>query len=229
METIKQWFESAGSYRDGVELLIRFSKNKTLQGYLNRRVDMPKLRYELGKIIGRGVAPTALAKPQIESSAESDLTEHPEFKVAPSERITYENLPEELKPCFEQATEAYRNGRRCHYLLKDVALDDQRKGLRMELLKWIDQSRQSWEILEHWKVTGEIFAPKITTSDKVINLSGAATQLTRHLEKLDNATDPLIAEQIIPLVLDLIKVITENGRTISAKTKARLQKHNIEI
>lgn len=228
MEVIKKWLESSGSYHDGVALIGKFSKNKILYGYLNRRVDMPKLRYELGKIAGKGATQATLIKPLAESPAE-DLVVDPEFKVEPSGRITYEDLPSELRPCFESATEAYRNGRRCHYLLKDADTDGKRKGLRTELLKWIDQSRKSWQILDNWKETGEMPAAAKSEDKKIVNLSSAATSLTRQLEKLDKATSEDAIAQITPVVKSLVKTITENGRTISAKTKERLLKHNIEI
>lgn len=203
MEDIKNWLETSGSYVDGLELAKAHLRNRNIIRHFEHNQDYDRLRYELQKLV-----PVVVQAVTIE----------PLDKPSSVLRFDYEALPEELKPYYDRAANAYQVARKWHYAMKDAKSDERRKECRGELLAAIGERSACWMVLDNWKATGEL--PRVEKK----SLQALASLFSREMAKLvKKPTDETLKTQIVELAIKM----REQGRVFAPKTLAKLAKHNI--
>lgn len=214
MDEIKEYLTTSTSYDQGVNLLKKYSRNRAMIMALSRRENSAKLRYELSKLL-----PMPLVIRGKESLVAVDLGKDPKRK------IIYAELPDQLKPIYDKAAQAYHNARKHHYAMKSAKSDAARSAARKAILEYVGENKACWGILNGWLATGEL--PKAQEESK--SLSSLATSLTRTLEKLDKETSPGSIEELKAKCAQLVSSLTSAGRILSQKTIDRLTTHNIDV
>lgn len=203
MEDIKKWLETSGSYVDGLELAKTYLRNRNIIRHFEHNQDYDRLRYELQKLVPLVVQAVAI---------------EPQYKPSSVLRFDYETLPEELKPYYDRAANAYQMARKWHYAMKEATSDERRKECRREVLAAIDERSACWTVLDNWKTTGEL--PRVEKK----SLQALASLFSREMAKLNKEpTDETLKTQIVELAIKMQK----QGRVLAPKTLAKLAQHNI--
>lgn len=237
MKDIKEWLERGGDYRDGLSLFILHSRSKPKKSYLQRKEDMPKLRYELSKIVGEDREPPRLLIIEAATSSDrrgpvasnlpmtpSDPSRSPikpdeQLRMIGRGQIIYATMPDPVKNIYALACEEYRLMRSLHEKMKLVCSDTDRAALRLELDTLDTSHHQKWALIDAWHTTGVVPSCDTLNASAAAadeqptpkELNAARTSLSRNLALLSKATDPPRVEELTAKISQAVAVVTAAG------------------
>ncbi|MDR1984089.1 MAG: hypothetical protein LBQ28_04630 [Prevotellaceae bacterium] len=178
MNDIKKWLESeTPDYYAGISLLSKYSKNKAILHYLNRKVVMSKLRYELDKIASGSKSIVKKQTIVLDEKHPPKIDQQPKAERAIIDiegKIKYEDLPDNLKILYDKNTEKYKILRGAHAEMKAVKGKTKRQKLRKQIAELDDAIAKNWDIIDKWVAEG-----KASEDDNIdITLEGENADLT---------------------------------------------------
>ena len=159
---IEAWLKSKDKDFDaGFELFVRFSHNRALAMQLARKRPLSKLEYELQKVVQRGwlkesrvwpIGPVVKAgnRNQEHTETETQVEKAGKKLVVTDEKISYDDLPEDMKKLYDENRETYKLMRAVHEKMKLAKKDQERAKLRAELVAMDDKIAGNWEVLDKW-------------------------------------------------------------------------------
>lgn len=174
MVKIKDWLEGDKNYNEGLLLLMKHSRNRTLLSNLGKRQRPGKLENELRRISGisKAVAPIAPVKEEkSKGAAKKDAPSRVHVRGGKHE-VDLDNLPKDLKAKWHQNQDAYKEIRSLHEKLKLMlkAKDEDRAPLTQRISELDALVRNNWEAIDAF-VPGEEKeeAPLVPIEHKRIN------------------------------------------------------------
>jgi len=167
---IQSWLDSKDQDFDiGFNLFVRFSHNRSLALFLQRKRKHSKLVYEMQKIVQRQsiieapVMPikpikNAVAKADPKKLENIDISKDPgqrvealgRLRVLVDEKINYDDLPEDMKTLYDETRDRYKRMRAVHEQMKIAKTDDARHQARKSLVYLDDKITEGWKLLDNW-------------------------------------------------------------------------------
>lgn len=207
MEEIKNWLESEEKdFDQGYQLLAKVFKNQSILHYLQRKRDQAKLEYELSKLVPptveKAVEPGLSLNhvTDMKVSTEKVAKHDGKLKIVQSGQINYDELPEALKPIYDNTISKYKEMRSVHEKMKLANSDEQRAELRKTLDELDNEIESGWVVINAWIKTGEL--PKVKKTGRTIDfkaVNAARTYISRAIEKAETTT----GKKLEKLVADL--------------------------
>ena len=158
MVKIKDWLEGDKDYNEGLLLLMKVSRNRTLLSNLGKRKRPGKLENELRRISGinKPVEPTAPVKPEAPKDAAKKDDPSRVHVRGHKHEVDLDKLPKDLKQKWHQNQDAYKEIRSLHEKLKLMlkATDQDRAPLTMRISELDMLVRKNWEAIDAF-VPGE--------------------------------------------------------------------------
>lgn len=139
-----EWLEGPGDYEQGRALFEKYSRKKPLIQLFRRKHKPEVLHYNLEKLIGQ-VEVKNIPKEEI-------ITTKPGTRrlVVMDNRVRLEELPDHLRPLYEQNRTLYKQMRALHEKMKLATTDQDRARFRKEIAEYDDAITQNWEKLDSW-------------------------------------------------------------------------------
>lgn len=225
MKEIKEWLQESNDYTIGLALFVKHSRNRAKIGYLQRKCDPTKLRYELERLLefsNLHEAPpvpqtlAAQAQPAQNPAPDDEPTKpHERLQLIGGGKIVYANLPPVLQGIYHQACEEHSLIRSLHEKMKLVGTDSMRAELRAQLDKLDDSSKEKFAIIDHWVATGELpdnyltdptdNDPKAAPSPKELN--AARTSISRNLQLISKDVDDARRTELLERLRSAVAVV----------------------
>lgn len=241
LKPVKDWLDSKErDYEAGLVLFAKFSRNRVLLARLSRKgKEWPsKLKYELNKILvingGNPSAVSFLHDP--DAKIEKTIPKGEEIDVAKwvIERggniVKPEQLPENLKKLWLDATDKYKKLRSLHEKMKLIgkdATDEQREPIAEEMRTLDDAIRANWDKIDAWDgkpAEPKQEKPKGDAKSDVKAVNAASTYISRNKAKLN---DPKTKEKYLPKIQERVNTVIAGGVEIAAKTVTELTAHGV--
>jgi hypothetical protein len=209
MEEIKIWLESEEKdFDQGYKLLAKVLKNQSILHYLQRKRDQVKLVYELSKLVPfvvvtpteEEVAELLSNNAEVSNAAELIKKQDAKLKIVQSGQINYDELPEALKPVYDNTISKYKEMRSVHEKMKLATSDEQRAELRKTLDELDIEIESGWVVINAWSKSGKL--PETGKKGKAIDfkaVNAARTYVSRAIEKAETTT----GKKLEKLVADL--------------------------
>lgn len=145
------------SFDDGLKLFSKYSRNVCLQRWLFRKGEskMSKLIYELEKLSGyenlkvNKAVHAEMPKNVKNSVSDKVLTDNKETQFR---SVKFEDLPEELKPVYNNIRVAYKFRRSYHEKLKlSIGDVEKAKKLAKNITTCDDVIKKGWKVIDNFK------------------------------------------------------------------------------
>ena len=223
--------EDERDYTEGFNLFCKYSRNQAVQNYLARKTDREKLFYKLRQLLEQSdVVASRVPKtsPILRATNQVvEVVEENRLKAVSKGRINPEDLPEELKPLYDEVSENYKKMRSMHEKMKLAKKDKDRAALRKEIVNLDDSIKAGWEVLDAWVLTGELPAEpeKKEVDPKTVN--AARKYLSTNLPKLDTLEGEA-KEELRLKILDRYSLLVQAGNNFDEATLSILEKHAIK-
>jgi len=177
-EKIKEYLGSKEkNFDEGLKLYTLASHQRSIMLYLQRKRDAVKLQYELGKLLKlmpdrlrKIILPDEEPKTPDTPILQNENTEGPqktletpvvqnnnteglqetEHKIVEFRKVNPEDLPEELKPLYDEISQAHKSMRSTHEKMKLAETDDERAELRKTLIQLDDFVKAGWETIDEY-------------------------------------------------------------------------------
>lgn len=206
-EKIIAWIQSEEKdFDQGYLLLSKVLKNQSILHYLQRKRDQAKLEYELSKLVPATVEKAAEAAmtenhaADMKVSTEKVAKHDGKLKIVQSGQINYDELPEALKPIYDNTISKYKEMRSVHEKIKLATSDEQRAELRKTLDELDNEIESGWVVINTWTASGKL--PEAEKTGKTIDfkaVNAARTYVSRAIEKAETTT----GKKLEKLVADL--------------------------
>ncbi|WP_417365924.1 hypothetical protein [Flavobacterium beibuense] len=192
---IKEWFETSGSYRDGLELyrnLPNCSSNLLRSLERESKSNLLKLKYELKKALESGNR-VVVSEIKESPAQPKKMPEKPKFDdniIEQSAKVTF--TKETLAMYPPELHDTYRDRINCFYKacsLKIIlnGLDDDAEeeafSIQLQIEELWDRIDSCWTILNHWKQHKRIMPVKTTVDFNTLN----AIQLVKRRDQIQTS------------------------------------------
>lgn len=235
---IKEWLDNKErNYATGLALLVKFNRNRAMQTMLARKENMPKLEYELNKILTiNGSNPGAVVNlkdpdknPIVKTNPDNEPIDVSRWQVERKRNLVKpENLPETLKACYMDATMKYKKIRSLHEklkLLKD-GTDEERKPVALEIRELDKAIRDNWDKIDAWD--GKPIENKPEKPKKelptVKQVNAARTYISRNKSALNNASKKA---NILPKIQERVNTLQNAFVELEETTVKELKAHGV--
>jgi hypothetical protein len=250
---IRAWLKSEQDFDEGYELFVRFSHNRALALQLARIRRLSKLVYELEKIADRPFikeSPVMPIKSIIRAGKRhgehvevAEMADGAEKKlVIISEKVDYNELPENLKKLYDENTEAYKLMRAVHEKMKQAQKDGERAELRAQLIVFDDRIANNWQELDSWSTDKEAYEarrlaeiqgygnsntggedlPEITDPNEIAkDLNACRSFISRNLKNVAKLEGEK-KEKLLKKLAERVATLQKHKADISGATKANL-------
>lgn len=213
---IKEWLENRGSFDDGYRLFLRHNRNRNVARYLERKRDMAKLRYELGKIAARGECKlSSAALPDSKTFIDDGNAgkPHERLKVIRDGSVRYDDLPATLQAVYQKICEAHRRMQSLHERMKVAATDADRAAVRAELLQNNEVRSAGWAAIDRWAADGTLPEPAAPESPRVDAKAvvAARASITRNLALLRKTHDPAREKELVERLREPVEIVRAAG------------------
>ena len=232
-------------YRAGVALFEKYSRNKSMLHFFQRKGNeaLSRLEYQLRKLAGKKHLRPAEETKRISFAKAQESTEirppaltvRTEIKIGRADGIKFEDLPESLQPLYSANTDDYKAMRSLHEKMKLSNTDEDRARFRAELVKLDDAVAKRWEIIDKWAETGELPNQDDENTDE--NKTGAnkltpqqvgahRASISRNLEHLENTegVSPQKWEEYLKRLLVAASALLDDGQSLAPATLDRIRK-----
>lgn len=143
---MEEFLRTDFSFKEGLEVFKKFSRNRSMIAYLERTQSLETLKYELQKLVDYGV------KPLITNSNIEEFDPHVVKEVkrlfVEHERIERDDLPTELKILYDKNSESYKIMRALHEKMKNANSDLSRAEFRKNIDSLLDAIKKRWDIID---------------------------------------------------------------------------------
>lgn len=143
--------------------------------------------------------------------------------------VKYDDLPKELRVCWDTNRDAYKQIRATHEKLKlmENATDADRAPLVQSIAKLDDKIRTNWESIDAWKPGDEPIIEKVLEIDhKRINANRKF--ISTNLQTLKGMTDGDKSEKIKAKIQERYDELKNAGETVQPETIDELTKAGIQ-
>ena len=226
-EQIEQYLAEKPENRDyttGYNLFCKYSKQFSVQNHLARKEDRSRLFYKLEQLLEQNDIKESktFAIPIIQKAQNKTEVVEAEVRLgaASKGKINPDNLPAELKPLYDQVSEAYKKQRSFHEKMKIAKSDKARAGFRKEIVKLDNIIRSGWQILDDYALTGELPKAEEKSEISAKDVTAARTFLSRGLKTLET-----IAVDKKPDLVEKLKLRYD----ILVAAKSEFEPNTIEI
>lgn len=211
---IQDWFDSSGSYADGVKLysLLPNCSNLMLKSFrIENFSNSLQLKYELKRALLSGLNPSL---PEI-----SEIAEKSETKEVPEQKTSHEELaresektefpketmamyPMELHSVYRERISNFYKACELKMILNRLAPSEEMEALVLilQIEKLWELIDRAWMVLEHWKDTGRIMPfsestdfSKFSAVQLVTEKSLMEVRISKRQKTLDKMYDNLLA------------------------------------
>ena len=219
-----------GGSRDfdsGFALFRKYSRNRNLISWIERKRSMPKLLYELQKLAGRAevsapiVQPFPEELPRLASSITDsilDIASGRKIRTYDERRTNRGDLPERLQKVYDDISDLYKLRRAWHEKMKFARTDIDRAKCRERLLETHGQITKGWKMIDNY-----LSGKEADSLDASFKESSCRAYISKFLKK-----DTLTPEQLQKLHLRVTAML-KHGCTFSEPTKVALQKWGISL
>ncbi|OFX56293.1 MAG: hypothetical protein A2066_12890 [Bacteroidetes bacterium GWB2_41_8] len=235
-EKILAWIQSEEKdFDQGYLLLSKVLKNQSILHYLQRKRDQAKLEYELSKlvpaIVEKAVEPGLSENhvTDLKISAEKVAKHDGKLKIVQSGQINYDELPEALKPIYDNNISKYKEMRSVHEKMKLATSDEQRAELRKTLDELDNEIDSGWIVINAWAKSGKL--PEAEKTGKVIDfkaVNAARTYVSRAIEKAETTTGKKLEKLVADLQIRVDTLIAAAAE-IKPETLEKLEKLGIIV
>jgi hypothetical protein len=180
-------------YTTGFNLFCKYSKQLSVQSHLARKEDPERLFYKLEQLLEQpDIAESKTPRIPIIVQAQTK-TEANEAKIrlnaASKGKVNPEDLPDTLKPLYDQVSDAHKKSRSIHEKMKQAKNEKARAGFRKELVKLDDFIRGGWVVIDHYIATGELPVKEEKAETTAKDVTAARTFLSRGLKMLETVSE----------------------------------------
>lgn len=225
---ISKYLKSANpSFEEGFALFCKYSRNRNLIDWINRRQDKATLLYQLKKLnslLSDGAATNPIAtrlmqhaKPNAgtKESSKADA-QKVVFKTYDERRTKRSDLSPEMQKVYDDIVSEYSVRRGCHEKMKMAKTDSDRQAFRARLLESEQRIKSGWARIDAWLADNE--AKKSSDDFKE---STCRSYLSKAL-RAKNVTDNLKIR-----VQARLKALQDHGCAISDETLKALKKKGL--
>lgn len=225
---ISKYLKSANpSFEEGFALFCKYSRNRNLIEWINRKHDKATLLYQLKKLNGilsdgaptNAVAPEPVEQPnptaKVEKSAEPEAPKVT-FKTFDERRTKRSDLSSEMQKVYDDTVSEYSVRRGYHEKMKMAKTDADRQAFRAKILESEERIKAGWARIDAWLAENE--SKKVKDDFKE---STCRSYLSKAL-KSKNVTDDLKAK-----VHARLAALQEHGCKISDTTMEALRKKGL--
>jgi hypothetical protein len=223
---ISLYLKSANpSFEEGFALFCKYSHNRNLIDWINRRNDKATLLYQLKKLnnlLSDGapintVATRLIRQPKptakIEKTAAKSEAPKVTFKTYDDRRTKRSDLSPEMQKVYDDVASEYSVRRGYHEKMKMAKTDADRQAFRAKILESEERIKSGWARIDAWLAENE--SKKVTDDFKE---STCRSYISKAL-KSKNVTDDLKIK-----VHARLTALQEHGCEISANTMKALKK-----
>ncbi len=216
---IKAWLQGTQDYDRGRILFEKYSSKKPLINLFRRKHKPEVLRYNLQKLIGQ-LEVKHIPKEEI-------LTTLPHTKrlVVLDNRVRLEDLPQHLKPLYEQNRTLYKQMRALHEKMKLATTDKDRARLRKEIAQYDDVITLNWQKLDGWDPesdTGEAMEEEQTEEEAARQIGAIRKYLSVNLRAV-KALEGLKRQMLIFKIEERARQLQKLGVKITDSTHEELK------
>ena len=219
-------------YYVGLALFCKYSRNDWLKNWLSRRVDRPKLIYELQKLSDAAPAenpnvqadvaryaqkPAPAPEPEPVPEPVQEQKKVQVFRTFDDRRTRRSDLPEELQAVYDSISEDYKLRRGLHEKMKSAGTNNDRASFRARLLETDARIKAGWAKIDSFltreaeeKVSGDSFQE-----------STCRAYISKALKR------PVNSPAQVATCKARVKALLSHGCTISQETLDNLQKKGL--
>jgi len=234
MNEIKIWLESEEkNFDQGYQLLAKVFKNQSILHYLQRKRDQAKLEYELSKLVPSASTASRSADEASINAPVPELVEgqtiiekhDTKLKIVQSGQINYDQLPEALKPIYDNTISKYKEMRSVHEKMKLATSDEQRAELRKTLDELDTEIESGWVVINTWTKTGKLPASTDSAAGALNidykSVNAARTYVSRAIKTAETATGKKL-EKLIPELQIKVDILVAAAAEIKPETWEKL-------
>lgn len=207
MEEIKNWLSSESpDFGQGLNLLEKYSRNRSIVAFIRRRKEMQFLVYELTKL---SKIPALKVNPHWRSTTPISPAVEVKKVVIDDRKIKREDLAPAFQEVYDKNVADYKELRILHEKMKQANSDAGRAEFRERIVKINEAIKTRWHIID----TGEFPEDKPPQA----NINSARAYISKMLRKKE------LTKNQRELVKQKYDIIITAGETLKEETLAKLK------
>jgi hypothetical protein len=196
-------------FEEGLRLFQKYSRNRSVFLYLQRKHDVKKLIYELEKLAklpglkvkipdAKKQVPETPKPAKLEKEISDDGDPEADHKIIEPRRVKREDLSPELQIVFDQIAENYKIQRSFHEKMKLAETDQERAEFRKELVRLDDEIAAGWQSIDQPEMTAKTEASAVDVNKQI---NAARTTISRMIKNYKPENKQKMLDYINTLIL----------------------------
>ncbi|HNX87695.1 MAG TPA: hypothetical protein PKH58_01320 [Paludibacteraceae bacterium] len=190
------------TFDEGFSIFRKYSRNKSLEHFLERKRDMAKLAYELRKLLGSKIKDSTvstlnLIKSQPAPAVNPVVPPGPDgatFRYLRFQKINPEELPADVRRIYDQIAEAYKMQRTCHEKMKLAKTDKTRADWRKKVVEFDDVISSGWNGIDAF-VAGSDTIPDTANAGNITDVSKEINACRSYISRAINDVPKLSSDK----------------------------------
>lgn len=219
-EEISLYLAGPRDFDEGLRLLEKYTNNRAVYAWVQRKRHQEKLIYELTKLSRLAhLKPSRQFRAHVSAASPrktAPATDDDDTPAKPRRQFKRDELPEDMLPVFDSIADAYKQQRVFHEKMKLAATDADRSALRAELVKLDNLIATGWDKIDSAMAASGDGSPDAVSLQKINNARSAISKMIKSYNPGKKAK-----------LLSHLQILIDSNTAVSAQTHAKLLELNV--